>query len=77
MDKNKQRDIEAMIKWLEEEKEKLNQPLQEVTAVSVTAKTQNMPVLYFVFNGQEEVLDDDTKKDIGKFFLKGKKFLRV
>lgn len=62
MDKNKQRDIEAMIKWLEEEKEKLNQPLQEVTAVSVTAKTQNMPVLYFVFNGQEEVLDDDTKK---------------
>lgn len=62
MDKNKQRDIEAMIKWLEEEKEKLNQPLQEVTAVSVTAKTQNMPVLYSVFNGQEEVLDDDTKK---------------
>lgn len=51
MDKNKQRDIEAMIKWLEEEKEKLNQPLQEVTAVSVTAKTQNMPVLYSVFNG--------------------------
>ena len=72
MDKNKQRDIEAMIKWLEEEKEKLNQPLQEVTAVSVTAKTQNMPVLYSVFNGQEEVLDDDTKKRYKKLLSQRK-----
>lgn len=72
MDKNKQRDIEAMIKWLEEEKDKLNQPLQEVTAVSVTAKTHNMPVLYSVFNGQEEVLDDDTKKRYKKLLSQRK-----
>ena len=55
-----------------EEKEKLNQPLQEVTAVSVTAKTQNMPVLYSVFNGQEEVLDDDTKKRYKKLLSQRK-----
>lgn len=75
MDKNKQRDIEAMIKWLEEEKEKLNKPLQEVTAVSVTAKTQNMPVLYSVFNGQEEVLDDDAKKRYKKLLSQRKELL--
>lgn len=75
MDKNKQRDIEAMIKWLEEEKEKLNKPLQEVTAVSVTAKTQNMPVLYSVFNGQEEVLDDDVKKRYKKLLSQRKELL--
>ena len=72
MDQNKQRDIEAMIQWLEEEKEKLNQQLQEVTAVRVTAKKQNMPVLYSVFNGQEEVLDDDTKKRYKKLLSQRK-----
>ena len=72
MDKNKQRDIDAMIKWLEDEKEKLNQPLQVVTALSINEQKNNLPVLYSVFNGQEENLDEDVKKRYKKILSEKK-----
>lgn len=72
MDKNKQRDIDAMIKWLEDEKEKLNQPLQVTTALSINEQMNNLPVLYSVFNGQEENLDEDAKKRYKKILSERK-----
>lgn len=72
MDKNKQRDIDAMIKWLEDEKEKLNQPLQVTTALSINEQMNNLPVLYSVFNGQEENLDEDAKKRYKKILSEKK-----
>lgn len=72
MDKNKQRDIDAMIKWLEDEKEKLNQPLQVTTALSINERMNNLPVLYSVFNGQEENLDEDAKKRYKKILSERK-----
>ena len=72
MDKNKQRDIDAMIKWLEDEKEKLNQPLQATTALSINDQKNNLPVLYSVFNGQEENLDEDVKKRYKKILSEKK-----
>ena len=72
MDKNKQRDIDAMIKWLEDEKEKLNQPLQVTTALSINEQKNNLPVLYSVFNGQEENLDEDVKKRYKKILSEKK-----